>query len=125
LIPNFGEDLMIPQAESDAEASAIYLSLEMNKVAPVLVMLADELKASSVDIVKAAENDPNSWWAPYHLYWGMQVRNLLRDKGYGEDYFGIANLDDIYIELVEDALGIHKEKHEAGSGSEHIHEGSQ
>jgi hypothetical protein len=36
--------------------------------------------------------------------WGMSVRNLLRQKGFSEEHFGIDNLDDIYISLVEEAL---------------------
>ena len=125
LTMNFGEGSVIPQAESMTEAHAIYASLEIEKIAPVVVMLAEELKKDSADIVKAAQDDPDMWWAPYHFIWGMQIRNLLREKGYGEDYFGIANLDDIYVQLVEDALGIHKEHHEAGREAGHFYEGGK
>jgi hypothetical protein len=48
--------------------------------------------------------DPNGWAAKYHFFWGMGVRNLLREKGFGEEYFPIWNLDDIYVSLVEDAV---------------------
>lgn len=40
---------------------------------------------------------------PLHFTWGMAVRNLLRDKGYGEKYFDVDNLDDYYVELIEKA----------------------
>lgn len=48
--------------------------------------------------------DPQTWWAPYHMLWGMSVRNMLRAKGFGEKDFKIDNLDDYYIALVERAV---------------------
>lgn len=42
---------------------------------------------------------------PLHFSWGMGVRNLLRTEGFGEDFFGIDNLDDYYVPLVELAVG--------------------
>jgi hypothetical protein len=36
----------------------------------------------------------------------MSVRNLLREKGFNEKYFGVHNLDDIYVALVEEALDL-------------------
>lgn len=55
-------------------------------------------------IRRCAKKDPQTWWAPYHLGWGMAIRNLLRENGYGEKELGIGNLDDYYIGLVEAAL---------------------
>lgn len=40
-----------------------------------------------------------------HFGWGMGIRNYLRQQGYGEKWFGIDNLDDFYVTLVEMALG--------------------
>lgn len=40
-----------------------------------------------------------------HFGFGMAVRNLLRKEGFGEDYFGIENLDDVYVPLLEMAVG--------------------
>jgi hypothetical protein len=40
-----------------------------------------------------------------HHGWGTGVRNWLRQRGLGEAYFGIDNLDDYYVPLVELALG--------------------
>src|SRR5690242_12942969 len=34
-----------------------------------------------------------------HHGWGTAVRNLLRSKGYGEEYFDVWNLDDYYAQL--------------------------
>lgn len=58
------------------------------------------------DIRQRHQEDPEYWWAPYHLFWGMGVRNKLRDEGFGEDDFGIHNLDNIYVELVEEAVDV-------------------
>ena len=44
------------------------------------------------------------WPAGYHSFWGMGVRNELRQAGYGEQEFGVMNLDNIYIELIEEAV---------------------
>ncbi len=43
------------------------------------------------------------WPAGYHMGWGMGVRNALRENGFNEDAFGVRNLDNIYVELVEQA----------------------
>jgi hypothetical protein len=44
------------------------------------------------------------WPAGYHMGWGMGVRNALREHGFGEKGFGVLNLDNIYVELVEEAV---------------------
>lgn len=48
--------------------------------------------------------NPESWSTPYHFWWGMSIRNVLRDRGFGERDFKIRNLDNIYVALVEDAV---------------------
>jgi len=48
--------------------------------------------------------DPEHWNVPYHLWWGMAVRNFFRKEAMGEKYFGVDNLDCIYKYLVEDAV---------------------
>jgi len=35
----------------------------------------------------------------------MRMRNLLCSNGYGEQELGVGNLDDYYIELIENAAG--------------------
>ena len=44
------------------------------------------------------------WPAGYHLGWGMGLRNTLREHGFGEEPFGVRNLDNIYVPLVEEAV---------------------
>lgn len=49
----------------------------------------------------------SSWWhhpAGWHFRGGMAVRNLLRKGGFGEKELGVGNLDDVYVELVEQAV---------------------
>lgn len=44
------------------------------------------------------------WPAAYHMGWGMGIRNALRGAGFSENDFGIQNLDNIYVPLVEEAV---------------------
>lgn len=59
-------------------------------------------------IRRAIESPPDEfgWVAPYHFVWGMSIRNRLRDAGFGEDAFGIQNLDNVYAEIVEAAVAL-------------------
>ena len=82
----------------------MYKDLTPEVKAPALAMLVVELEPTLLDIQKAYAEDPEGWSVPYHFFWGMGVRNLLREKGFGEEYFHIHNLDDIYVALVEEAL---------------------
>ena len=54
------------------------------------------------------KKDPEDWFAKsrWHFEEGMKIRNLLRENRFGEKYFCIQNLDDIYVELIEDAIKI-------------------
>lgn len=65
--------------------------------------LLDAVKAK---VKEAYKKEPDDWWVSYHFSWGMGVRNLLRQKGASEKELGIDNLDDYYIVLVEQALGL-------------------
>lgn len=91
---------------TDAECEQMYKDLTPEVKAPALEMLRTELK-SAVDEIRAAYiAAPEEWYVPFHFGWGMAVRNLLREKGFGEEYFKVHNLDDIYVALVEEALGL-------------------
>lgn len=52
-----------------------------------------------------ADKDPE-WWTTHHFLGMMGVRNALRSAGFGETEFGIDNLDDYAVGLVELALGV-------------------
>jgi hypothetical protein len=56
-------------------------------------------------IREKALKDPE-WWTEFHFFGMMSVRNALRQNGFGEKEFGIDNLDDYAVGLVEVALGI-------------------
>lgn len=84
-----------------------YATIDRNLILPALDYLKGHIAESDkLEIKTYAEDDPHTWWANSHLGWGMAIRNKLRDGRFNEAYFGIENLDDIYICLVEEALGI-------------------
>ena len=90
----------------------VYHTEQLSKVHPEKVAAAVEFLCgyfsdapSTVQQIRTAHNaNPQTWWAEYHLTWGMAVRNLLRRNGYGEKDLGISNLDNIYVGLVERML---------------------
>lgn len=47
--------------------------------------------------------NPKGWYTEYHLGSGMNLRNRLRDNGFGEFDFEIGNLDNVYVEILEEA----------------------
>ena len=51
------------------------------------------------------ECDPKNWYVSMHFDWGMSIRNDLRNAGFGEKELGIGNMDDVYVPLVEEAVG--------------------
>lgn len=82
-------------------------TLDAAKIDHAVRYLNDMLSTQTKQLVrKMAARDPQGWWTAHHFHWGMGVRNLLRKGGFGEEYFGIANLDDYYIGLVEMAVGV-------------------
>jgi hypothetical protein len=56
-------------------------------------------------LVERARAD-SEWWTAHHHYSMMNVRNELRSHGFGEREFGVDNLDDYAVGLVELAMGI-------------------
>lgn len=51
-------------------------------------------------------DDPEKWYVidRWHFTGGMAIRNHMRSNGFGEKELGVSNLDDIYIEIIEEAL---------------------
>ena len=88
------------------QLSAVYDSISWDKKHPALVHLRSVIREHGdvAEICKAIDADPVGWFAPHHFLWGMQIRNSLRQAGFGENYWPVGNLDDIYVELVEDAV---------------------
>lgn len=81
-----------------------YAELPDDKKRPAIEMLKVELEQPMAEIRAAIACNPRGWVGPYHLGWGMSVRNLLRENGFGEEWFGIDNLDCIYTLLIEEAV---------------------
>jgi len=87
------------------ECRIIYNALLEEKKNPAIDCLKKFItKKDKIEIRKAIKKDSEGWFAFHHFEYGMHIRNLLRKKGFGEEYFGINNLDNIYVELVEDAV---------------------
>lgn len=91
---------------TERECGQMYRELTPEIKAPALDMLRKELAPCTADIEAAFKRNPDGWYVKSHFHWGMAVRNLLRDKKFGEKYFKVHNLDDIYVALVEEALGL-------------------
>ena len=87
------------------ENKKLYDKLSKEIKAPAIAMLKKELPMMTQEEIRACiKDDPIQWVIPYHMDWGMAIRNLLRDKDFGEEHFKVGNLDDIYAELVEEAV---------------------
>ena len=71
-------------------------------------MLSTELEPTRQKIEEIRKCDPDAWITLVHFFWGMAVRNLLRRNGFGEEYFGVPNLDDICTSLIEEALKLNQ-----------------
>ena len=83
----------------------LYDSLPLKKKKKVIKFLKKWIYKEDIKKLRTIiKKEPEGWFASYHHFWGMAVRNSLRIAGYGEKYFKINNLDDIYTELVEEAI---------------------
>ena len=58
-------------------------------------------------IFEEYDKDPIYWWAKYHFYWGMYIRNKIRElTKITDDKLPSGNWDDYYIQAVETSLGL-------------------
>ena len=55
------------------------------------------------EVRKSIRADPDEWVLPYHRFWGMRVRNLLRDTA-ADRVLPSENWDDYYSAAVEEAV---------------------
>ena len=81
-----------------------YVAIPSETKAPALSLLASLLGSIAPEIRADYAKNPLNWWKQGHFHFGLAVRNQLRRNGFDAAYFGVANLDDIYTFLVEDAL---------------------
>lgn len=87
------------------EAQAAYDAFTKAKKDPAIAYLREWIRDIDKPVLRMRiAADPEGWIAPHHFWWGMSVRNALRDGGFGEKYWPIHNLDCIYVRLVEEAL---------------------
>lgn len=80
----------------------------LKRATDVISLFPKEVKA---DITAAFEEfGPMEWVhkAPTlgHFFWGMGVRNMLRDAGLSDDLLPDGNWDDYYIQVIEYTLGL-------------------
>jgi len=99
--------------ELDSEMKDIrksYEVLKTNKTKECLAVIHFLKESLGEDFWKWFENAKlhGNWYTHngWHFSGGMNVRNHLRQNGYGEAYLGIDNLDDTYTFLIEDAYGM-------------------
>lgn len=95
-------DMKIDWVRLNAERMA---TLNPIKKLGAVAYLRKALASDMPKIRGAIAVNPQEWWAPFHMWWGMSVRNALRANGFSEKELGIDNLDDYYIGLVELAAG--------------------
>ena len=88
------------------ERREAYAAILTEIKAPALSLLIELLEPMAAQIRLDYEKDPVNWWKQGHFHFGLAVRNQLRRKGFDADYFGVANLDDIYVYLVKESLGL-------------------
>ena len=72
-------------------------ALVLKSVQFLRLHLAEQLPLIREMIAK----DPQKWWVSHHFGAMRGIRNILRGNGFGEKEFGIDNLDDYAVGLVE------------------------
>jgi hypothetical protein len=82
----------------------LYETIPFEKRIEMETWLGSYLKEYAADIREKIHADREGWYAEYHFYWGMNVRNALRTAGFNEKFLGVENLDDVYVEAVEHAV---------------------
>jgi len=106
--------VMVP---ANAETAALMERAEQQRVSDLKIARASDRWQPAVDFLRGflppevrsqihdlVQMQSEAWPARYHMDWGMHVRNSLRNTAFGEKDFGVLNLDNIYVELVEEAV---------------------
>jgi hypothetical protein len=96
------DDIM---ADAEARAAVDLAKGRSSDLWPAAVARLRTLLVEEAPLVRAAiAARPDDWIAPHHFAWGMVIRNLLRREGFGEQELGVENLDNVYVELIEEAM---------------------
>lgn len=69
-----------------------------------VAFVRDELPDATKAELRALFAANPDWYVPYHLRWGMDVRNWLRTHGFDERSLDVWNLDEVYIPLIRAAI---------------------
>jgi hypothetical protein len=77
-----------------------------DKTAPAVAAVRAWLQTSETyeKLQAWVKADPKEWWFIHHFFGGMQTRNYLRQHGFGEDYWPVWNLDDLWVKIIEEAV---------------------
>ena len=86
------------------ERQGVYARVTPEIKAPVLTLLTELLEPMAAQIRSDFAANPENWWKRGYFHFGLAIRNQLLRRGYDANYFGVGNLDDIYIFLVKEAL---------------------
>lgn len=71
--------------------------------------------------LRIAVRKPN-WIVENHFFFGMGIRNWLRNNGYREDSLGIWNMDDHYIPIMLLAVGYEVKGGYSNQDLDNLHE---
>ncbi|KKK72867.1 hypothetical protein LCGC14_2899560, partial [marine sediment metagenome] len=81
----------------------LYKTIPMEKRLSMEAWLQNHLKPIAKQLRQKIHAD-REWYAEFHFEWGMHVRNALRKAGFNEQFLGVGNLDDVYVEAIEHAV---------------------
>jgi len=93
--------------ELDVELQKLYNSVEVPKLEKCIQYLREKTNPSDQKLIEDYYNQYGKFWYTqnhFHFGAGMWFRNHIRRGGFDETYFCIANLDDLYIKLLENAF---------------------
>ena len=79
------------------------LDVEKRKAAVLYLceVIPEDMRCQIAELVKRT---PRTWWGLHQRILGTHVRKELRKNGFGEEFMGVENLDDVWVELVEEAV---------------------
>jgi len=101
----FSDEPIGTEPMSKIGARKFYDALPTEKKNPAIDLLSKDLDSTGErQLLRDMMSDGPDWYVGQHFFGGMAVRNRLRAKGFGEKYWPIWNLDDIYVFLLEDAI---------------------
>ena len=83
-------------------------AMSINKSArdKAVLYLIENVIPKIPDEILVEMRDDEKWWTPYHFGMMMQVSNMMRACGCGEDELAVENLDDYAVGLLELAAGV-------------------